>query len=61
VPYDRLNSPVSQFQITLPISAKPEIGLAGGCAEGGMIEGDGCTDAADADAIEAGATGAATG
>jgi hypothetical protein len=55
---------VSQFQKTLAISAKPEIGLAGGCADGGTIEGDGCADAADtgagdADAVEAGATGAA--
>jgi hypothetical protein len=51
--YDRPNKPVSQLQNTFAISAKPEIGLAGGGADGGTIEAADCTAVGDAGAAEA--------
>src|SRR6266508_410796 len=55
-PYDRLNKPTIELQITLTISARPEIGFAAAGAGGGTREGDARTGAA-----EAGAAGAAAG
>lgn len=41
---DRLNKPTIALQITLAISAKPEIGFGVGAgADGGTLAGDGCT------------------
>ena len=46
--YDRLNRPAIELQITLIISAKPEIGLAAAAGgDGGTIDGDDCSGAGE--------------